>query len=87
MSIFDEKALEQRIREIVQAEINNVSKPEPARLSLVEPLVGVSQAAKHLDISERKLRQMIADKKVPFRRVDGGVKFKLSELDEWSAAA
>jgi excisionase family DNA binding protein len=63
------------------------SRPEPAKLSLVEPLVSVAQAAKHLDISERKLRQMVADRKIPFRRIDGSVKFKLSELDDWSVAA
>ena len=52
---------------------------EPAQT--FEPLVGARAAAAHLSISERQLRQMVSEDAVPFYKVGGSVRFKLSELE------
>jgi excisionase family DNA binding protein len=75
-------ALDERMRQIVrEAQAANVTPIDQVSALTAEQLVGARAAAAHLSISERQLRQMVSDRAVPFYKVGGSVRFKLSELE------
>lgn len=83
--IFDEAKF--KALAAVSEHLQDASKTEvPAPLveATTERYVKALEAANYLGISERKLRQMVSVNRVPHHRVDGSLRFKLSELDEWS---
>ena len=43
----------------------------------------VREAAEYLRISERNLRNLIKNNKIPFYRLEGKILFKISELDKF----
>jgi len=62
--------------------------PEPVPIILgdkTEGYVTIDIAAKHIDVSDRTLRQWVADRyrNIPARYFGRNLRFKLSELDEW----
>ena len=77
---------------LVLAEVSRGETPEADGQKMrteVEPLVSVQRASEHLGVTARQLRQMVADeyRNIPYHRVsERGIRFKLSELDEWSRA-
>lgn len=48
-----------------------------------EPLMTVADVAAYLSVGERKVRQHIAEKTIPFAKVGGAIRFRRSEIDEW----
>jgi excisionase family DNA binding protein len=74
----------ERIYERKAAEAAKVTSIDQSPPPTSEPLVGARAAAAHLSISERQLRQLVSDRSVPFYRVGGSVRFKLSELESHS---
>jgi excisionase family DNA binding protein len=46
-------------------------------------VLNVREAAQFLGISERTMRQLIADKRVPFARVSGSLRLRRAALLEW----
>jgi excisionase family DNA binding protein len=46
----------------------------------------VSEAAKLLRITTRSIYQMIAESRIPYRRVGRAVRFEQTELMEWTKA-
>jgi excisionase family DNA binding protein len=80
--------LEEQIEQIAEtvcrrlvAEAEKVTPIDQMPPQKSEPLVGARMAAAHLSISERQLRAMVSNQSVPFYRVGGSVRFKLSELE------
>ena len=80
--------LEEQIERIAEgvcrrllAEAAKVEPIDLERAQTSEPLVRARTAAAHLSISERQLRQMVSEGTVPFYRISGSVRFKLSELE------
>lgn len=49
-------------------------------------LLTVSEAAKLLRITTRSIYQMVAESRIPYRRVGRSVRFEQSELMEWTKA-
>ncbi len=57
--------------------------------TLKEPglqLIHVGDATEALSVSRRHLRRLIAERKIPFVRIGGVVRFSVSALREWIAA-
>lgn len=48
-------------------------------------LLSVSEAARYIGISERNLRGLIAERKIPFVRIRRRIVFRLVDLDRWIA--
>jgi len=46
-------------------------------------VLSVLEAAQFLGISERTMRQLIAEKRVPFARVGGSLRLRRTALVEW----
>ena len=46
----------------------------------------VSEAAKLLRITTRSIYQMVAESRIPYRRVGRAVRFERTELMEWTKA-
>lgn len=45
--------------------------------------VAIAEAAAHLATTERHMRRLVHEKKVPFHKLGGKVRFDLAELDQW----
>jgi excisionase family DNA binding protein len=71
----DSHLLEQILTELRRL---NDAKATPAR-----EIMSVSQAAEYLGQSEWTLREWVRMRKVPFYKVNGGIKFRKSKLDRW----
>lgn len=52
----------------------------------LEPLVPIEVAATFLAVKPNTLRMWCVQRRVPFRKVGSRLRFKLSELDNWSEA-
>lgn len=48
-----------------------------------EPYITIKQACKYLNIGERSLRSLIANRKIPYYRYGYPIMFKISDLEEW----
>jgi excisionase family DNA binding protein len=46
-------------------------------------ILKVAEAAYYLQISERTIRSLIAERKIPFARIGRRVVFRLVDLDRW----
>ena len=46
-------------------------------------ILSLAQAAEYLGQSEHTLREWVRLHKVPFSKVNGGIKFRRSKLDRW----
>jgi excisionase family DNA binding protein len=53
----------------------------------VEKYLTVPETAVYLNTSERFVRRLIAERRIAFHHVGRHVRFALSDLDEWLAAA
>jgi excisionase family DNA binding protein len=49
-------------------------------------LLTVSEAARLLRITTRSIYQMVAESRIPYRRVGRAVRFEQTELMEWTKA-
>ena len=58
---------------------SKLSQPAPIFLT-------VSEAAKLLRITTRSIYQMVAESRIPYRRVGRAVRFEQTELMEWTKA-
>lgn len=47
------------------------------------PWVGYEGAAEHTDLSEAWLRELVMQKRIPFKKVGRRVLFSVPRLDEW----
>lgn len=47
------------------------------------PWIGYEAAAKHTDLSETFLRQLVMARKIPFRKIGKRVLFSVPALDQW----
>ena len=47
------------------------------------PLVDSEGAAKYLGVSERAVRRWVAQRKIPFLKLNKFIRFELDDLDEW----
>lgn len=47
------------------------------------PYITIKQACKYLHISERTLRTLIANRKIPYYRYSYQFMFKIGDLEEW----
>jgi hypothetical protein len=83
-----ENKLEQVKHELLALVLSVESKPIPVpEKPGIEPMVTAEVAAEHIHMTERQIRQMVADnyKNIPYYRPSERVlRFKLSELDAWS---
>jgi excisionase family DNA binding protein len=58
-----------------------------SKLSQPAPiLLTVSEAARLLRITTRSIYQMVAESRIPYRRVGRAVRFEQTELMEWTKA-
>ena len=48
--------------------------------------LSVAETADYLGTSERFVRRIVAERRVPFYRVGRHLRFRLSDLDEWLAS-
>ncbi len=63
------------------------SKTSRSKLSKQFPIfLTVSEAAKLLRITTRSIYQMVAESRIPYRRVGRAVRFEQTELMEWTKA-
>jgi excisionase family DNA binding protein len=53
----------------------------------VEKYLTVSETAVYLNTSERFVRRLITERRIAFHHVGRHVRFSLSDLDAWLAAA
>ena len=51
------------------------------------PLVDVGGIAAYLGTSERHVRRLVAERRIPHTKVGGLVRFKLDDIDLWLAAS
>lgn len=58
-----------------------MSDPESEQIG--GPWLGYEAAAKHTDLSETYLRQLVSAGKIPFRRLGRRVLFSVPALDSW----
>ncbi len=56
-----------------------------AQPSTVAQLLDVSAAAGYLGTSERFIRRLVAERRVPFHRVGRHIRFRLSDLEAFVA--
>jgi excisionase family DNA binding protein len=54
-----------------------------ARLPVVEPWVGVEQAAEHLACKRQRVYDLVSRRTIPHRKEGSRLLFKLSHLDAW----
>lgn len=47
----------------------------------------IAAAATHLATTERHLRRLVHERRIPFHKLGGKVRFDLAELDEWMATS
>ena len=46
----------------------------------------VSEAAEHIGVSARQMRQLVYDRKIPFHRMGKFLRFRVTDLDAYVAA-
>jgi excisionase family DNA binding protein len=69
------------------AMITKDSTTSRSRLSQPAPIfLTVSEAARLLRITTRSIYQMVAESRIPYRRVGRAVRFEQTELMEWTKA-
>lgn len=49
-----------------------------------ESLMTIEDVVKYLQLSKRKIREMIAEKAIPHIRIGRSVRFQRSELEKWT---
>ena len=54
-----------------------------ARQPVVEPWVGVDQAAEHLACKRQRIYDLVSRRTIPYRKEGSRLLFKLSHLDAW----
>ena len=47
------------------------------------PLLDVPGAATHLGTSERHVRRLVHERRIPYVKVGGKVRFRVEELERW----
>lgn len=51
----------------------------------VQPLVDIGGLAERLGVSERFVRRLVSERRVPFRKIGKFVRFDIAEIDLWIA--
>lgn len=49
----------------------------------VKVWVDVAGAAEHLATTERHMRRLVHERRIPFHKLGGKVRFDLAEIDRW----
>ena len=63
---------------------NRMNGDSPASRNGKSPLLDIMQAAAYLGSSERYLRRLIQERRIPFVKLGGTkIRFLLSDLDRW----
>ena len=63
--------------------IRKKSEPKPLNAQ-VPVLLTLTEVAELLRITPKSIYNMVSRKQIPFRRVNRGLRFELSEIDEWT---
>ena len=50
-----------------------------------EPLLDIAGVADYLGTSERHIRRLVAERRIPHHKVGGLVRFRLETVDQWLA--
>lgn len=53
---------------------------------MIERLLTIGELADRLGVTERHVRRMIQERRVPYHKVGRFVRFAIPEIDEWLAA-
>lgn len=59
-----------------------MSSPRPAPLpGIVEPPLTVAQAAEYLNVTERYIRRLVAERRVPYHKLGRLLRFQRADLE------
>jgi excisionase family DNA binding protein len=49
----------------------------------VEAYLNTKQLAEHLNMAEQSIRRWVMDNKIPYHRINGVIRYRLSEVELW----
>jgi excisionase family DNA binding protein len=53
------------------------------RAEIIEPLARIEEVAKLLNVSAVAVRAYVQQRKIPFYKIQGSIRFNLTEIEEW----